>query len=100
MSEQNRLSALQMRVAGHDNIDMLLGDLERRSLQRANMRTDFGDLRYHVKPQIERDLVVAAPGGVQFCSSGANSFRERDLDIHMHILERLVPLKLTGFDLL
>src|SRR5216684_6465185 len=79
---------------------MLFGEIERRGLQRAKKRTDFADRRLDVKPQIERDLIIAAAGSVQLCSGRADSFRERGLDIHVYILERLVPLKLAGFDFL
>src|SRR5437870_1330365 len=100
MREKDRLSALQMGVTGHDNIDMLLGDLERRSLQRAKMRIDFGDLRLDVKPEIDRDLIVAAAGGVELRAGGPNSFRKRSLDIHVHIFKRLVPPEFASFNFL
>src|ERR1700730_9348359 len=100
MSEQNRLSALQMRVAWHNNTDMLLGEIERCVLQGAKMRADFSDLRFDIKPQIEGDLIVAAAGCVKLCASGADSFRKGGLDIHVDILERSVPLKLSSFNFL
>jgi hypothetical protein len=99
MSEKDRLGALQMRVTRHDNIDMLLREMEQRALQRAKAGPDLSYLRLDVEPQIERGLIVAAARGVQFRARDADSFRQRRFDVHVHVLERLVPLKFSVFDL-
>ena len=55
---------------------------------------------FDVKPQIKRDLIVPAPRGVQLRAGFADFFSEGALDIHVHVLERFVPLKFSGLDFL
>jgi hypothetical protein len=38
--------------------------------------------------------------GVQLGARGADSFRERGFDIHVHVFKRSVPLEFAGLDLL
>ena len=58
------------------------------------------DLIFDIKPQIKRGLIVPAPRSVQFCASFADFLAERALNIHVHVLERFVPLKFSGLDFL
>ena len=55
---------------------------------------------FYVKPKVECDLIVAASRGVQFGSRFTDFLRERALDIHVHVLERCVPLKFSGVEFL
>ena len=64
------------------------------------MNRNLSDLLFHVKPEIERNLVVPAAGRVQLSARGADSFRKRGFDIHVHVFKRLVPFELAGLDLL
>src|SRR5439155_22995649 len=76
MREKNWLSTLQVRITRHDNIDMLLREIEQRGLQRAKPDTQLRNLRFDVETQIERDLIVPAARGVKFRSRDANSLRQ------------------------
>src|SRR5260370_18134290 len=49
MRQENWLGTLQMGVTGHDNIDMLLGEIEQRRLQYAKTRADPCNLRFPLK---------------------------------------------------
>jgi hypothetical protein len=100
MRKGDRLCALQVRVPGHHHIEMLFGETEQRPLQIPQARRDFRDLRFDVKPHVERNLVVPTSRGVQFRASGPDSFGERGFDIHVHVLERCVPLKFSGVEFL
>src|SRR5437870_532466 len=82
MRKSDGLCALQVCVAGHHHLEMFFGEIEQRSLQTPQARRDFRDLSFDVKPQVERDLVVPAPRGVQFRASGTDSFRQRGFDVH------------------
>ena len=98
--EQNRLGALQMRVAGHNKIDMLFGEIDERRLQFLELRRRLAGLFFDVKPEVERNLVVAAARRVQLRAGVADFFDERALDIHMRVLKRFVPLKFPELDFL
>jgi hypothetical protein len=49
---------------------------------------------------VERNLVVPTAGRVQFGARGADSFRKRGFDIHVHVFKRSISFKLAGLDLL
>ena len=100
MREENWLGTLQVRITRHDNIDMLLREIEQRGLQRAKPGIQLRNLRFDVKTQIERDLIVPAARGVKLRACGANSLRQCRFDIHVHVFERLVPPEFPRFDLL
>ena len=87
MREKNWLGTLQMRVTGHHNIEMLLGKIEQRDLQSAQMGVHLAALLFHIKPKIQRNLIVPAARGVQLRAGSAYSFRERGFDIHVDIFE-------------
>ncbi len=55
---------------------------------------------FDINPQIERNLIVPAPCGVQLRARLADFFGERALDIHVHVLESFVPLKFAGLNFL
>src|SRR5437773_3744342 len=98
MAERDRLGALQMRVTGHQQIDVLLSEAEQRGLQISQPIRDFCDLGFYIKPKIERHLIVPAARGMKLSADGAKSFCQRRLDVHVDIFERLIPPELTGFD--
>ena len=74
--KKNRLGALHVRVARHDKIDMCLGQTEQGKLQGAQPRAHLRCFRLYVKAEIEGDLVVSAPSGLQFSSGRADAFRQ------------------------
>jgi hypothetical protein len=85
-----------MGVPGHDETDMLRGEIEQRALNGANLRTNLDNLRLHVHPQIERDLVVATARSVKLGPNFANLCRKRGFDVHMQIFERFFPGEFPG----
>ena len=64
------------------------------------MGSRLAALRFHIKPKIERDLIVSAARGVQLPARDADPFHERSFDIHVHVFERSFPFEFPGFDLL
>ena len=48
MRESDRLGTLQMCVTGHHNIKMLLGKIEQRDLQSAQMGVHLAALLFHI----------------------------------------------------
>src|SRR6476661_8250892 len=70
---------------------MLLREEKKGVLQSSQTDDDFVNFLAHVEAKVERDLIVAAAGGVQFCPGRPDPFRQRRLDVHMHIFERLIP---------
>src|SRR6478735_3614599 len=91
MREINRLRTLQMSVARHDDVSMLLRQSEQCILHRAKTDDDLVDLLAHVEAKVERDLIIAAACAMQFRARRTNPFGQRGLDVHMHIFQRLVP---------
>ena len=89
-----------MRISRHDKIDMFVGEIEERRLQFLQLRRRLLDLPFDIKSQIERHLIIATARGVQLPASFADSFGERALNIHVHVLERFVPLEFSGIDFL
>ena len=52
-----------------------------------------------VQPQIGRDLIVAAARGVQAAAGVADLVDQPRLDVHVHVLERVVPRQLAAREL-
>src|SRR2546423_3724319 len=100
MREQNWLGALQMSISRHDKIDMFRGETQERLLQFLKLARRPTDSLFDVKPQIERDLIVATPGGMELRTGGVDFFCERALDIHVHVFKRFIPDKFPGIDFL
>ena len=103
MRQINWLRSLHMGVAGHDNVGVFLGQEKKRILQSTQADDDLVNFLAHVEAKVECDLIVAAAGGVQFCPGRPDPFRQRRLDVHVDIFERLVPDEFAvadfGFDL-
>ena len=72
--EKNGLGTLQMRIAGHDKIDMVISEIEQRGLQRAQPRDCFRDLGLYIKTQIECNLVIATSRSMQLSAGRTDSF--------------------------
>ena len=66
MREIDRLRALQMRVAGNDDVAMPRAEIHERALQVAQAASAIASHSVaQIEPEIERDLVVADARGVQ-----------------------------------
>src|SRR6266478_8525669 len=89
-----------MSISGHDKTDMFLGEIEKRRLQFLEQRRCPLDLLFDIKPQVERNLIVSAPRGVQLRARLADFSGEGALDVHVDVLKRFVPLKFSGLDFL
>lgn len=87
MREQNRLCALQMRVARHDDIAVLLRRLDERALQVLDLLLHGHDLAAHIHVRVERDLIVAAARRVQPAAGLADGVGQALLNVHVNILE-------------
>ena len=70
MREIDGLRALQMRVAGDDDVGVVFAEGDERALQADDLAEQRGDFIAQPEPHVERDLVVARAGGVEFRAGG------------------------------
>ena len=98
--EQDGLGALQMRVARHDDIAVLLSRLDERALEVLDLLLHGHDLAAHVHVRVERDLVVAAARRVQAAAGLADGVGQAPLDVHVDVLEVNGELEVALLDLL
>ena len=99
VSEIDRLGALQMGVAGHRPIAVLLGELEQASHQRRRQLERALGPRAHVQGEIGGDLVVSRAPGVKLAAERADDLRETALDRHVNVLVVVVEAELVTFQL-
>ena len=79
--KQDRLRALQVRVARERDLGRLLGPLQRAVVCSSWMRRiELAALAAEVQAQVERDLVVAAAAGVQLGARVARDLGDAPLD--------------------
>src|SRR5512144_1872682 len=83
MSKSYRLGALKVRVAGHNDVQILLGGIRQLLLEHFQVRDHEASLFPQKKTHIESDLIVAAACGVELLSRGADFFTQAPLDVHM-----------------
>ena len=84
---QHRLRAAQVRVRRHQRIGRglgLVGEHGRRAPRCAAL--DLGNPALQVEPEIDRDLLVARPAGVQAAAGVANPRHELAFDERVHVL--------------
>ena len=94
MREINRLRALQMGVSGNQKVGVLFAQFDQRALERADFPGEFKDFVAQPHPQVERHLIVARTAGVKLRARGYAP-RQLRFDVHMDILQRRLPLKLS-----
>ena len=99
MPERDGLGALQVGIAGHDIRLVRLGLIGQRRDERLRERDDLVRLRAQIHAQVERDLIVAAAGGVQALAGVADALGEHLLDEHVDILGGRVNLQRAGFEI-
>ena len=87
MREENRLRALQVRVAWHWRVQSVGRAVDQRRLDRREPCEDPGDGVLEVQPLVDRDLIVARPAGVELAADGADLLLEPPLDVHVEVLE-------------
>ena len=86
MGEQHRLRALQVGVAGHRRLEMLLGAGQQRRLDLDPPRRLVEDLA-EVEPLVERDLIVPGAAGVELAADRPRHLDEPPLDVQVDVLE-------------
>ena len=95
MREPHRLRALEVRVTGHQRLDVIARLREQRAAKLVDAIDQTLRGRARVEPQVGRDLIVAAACGVEAATGIADLVDEPRLDVHVHVLERVVPRELS-----
>ena len=71
---------------------------DQRALKGAQFRDQKVNLVAQIEPDVQRDLIVAAAGGVYSRPFGAEHVDERALDVHVDVFHRDVVGEVAGFD--
>jgi len=95
--QKNRLRLLQMRVAGHDGGDFLFGHADQLLLERIEQADQPVRLVAQVQPNIQRDLIVAAARGMQFCARVSGAPDQLFFNGHVNVFVGGVENKTTLF---
>ena len=98
VGEVDGLGALEMGVAGDDDIGIVLAEGDEGALEIIDFTEQAGDLVAEPEADIEGDLVVAGAGGVEF-GTGGYTLGELGLDVHVDVFEFVLPTELAGGDL-
>ena len=97
MREIDGLGALQVRVAGNDDVGVVLAERDERALQAGDFAEQRGDFVAQPEPHVERDLVVARAGGVEFRAGGNASVSSASMFMWTSSSSGL-PLEFAGLD--
>ena len=87
MGEEHRLGPLQVRVAGHGRLAVLLRLLEQSRLHRGERGVELAEHLADVQALVEGDLIVAGAPGVQLAAHRAGQLDQPALDIHVDVFE-------------
>ncbi len=93
MREQHRLSSLHVGVPRKRRVADLDRAIEQHLLQRDDAGGDHAELALAPEPQRGRDLVVAAPPGVQLAADLAGDLGDASLDRRVDVLVRGLELE-------
>ena len=93
MTHVHGLGALQMRVAGHRPVQVLLGSQQQRRHHTRDRHLRLHRLVSHVQLQVGDHLVVARAGGVQPAPDRPGDLGEASLDRHVDVLVVLGELE-------
>ncbi|MNH98638.1 hypothetical protein D3C73_513810 [compost metagenome] len=85
VGEQDRLGTLQMRVAGNDRLDIVLGLAYQRFLQLMQQSYQFDHPIAQIQMHVGSHLVVAAASGMQLAADRADLLDQIFFNIHMNI---------------
>src|SRR5438132_13983098 len=99
MCEQDWLSSLEVRVAGHDRVGVTPAERGERALETREPLIDRVALRAQPEAEIEGDLIVAAPTGVELPAERADQLGEPALDRHVDVLVRGEEAEAAGVEL-
>lgn len=96
--KQNRLRALEVRVARHDDALVENGALHQGTLHFAR-EFDYG-INFIAAPEahVSGHLIVSAARRVKLRAGRADAFRQGGLDVHVNVLEFLTPSELAQFN--
>ena len=89
MRRRDRLRALEMRIGGHDRIDLRLCLVDQHLEQRRELGVEFGERIEGPEPRPSRHLIVPAAPRVQAPRGFARLLMEQAIDEGVHILIRL-----------
>ena len=87
VAERDRDRALEVRVARHRRVGLLLGAVEDRGRERAQRLVGLGARVGDVEPERGRDLVVARAAGVDLAADVAEQPLDRRVDVLVGLLE-------------
>ena len=100
VAEAHRLRHLEVRVAGHDHVQVLLRDLDQDADEPRQQAADLRGLVAQVEPLIQGHLVVPRAGRVELPPGVADPLGERGLYVHVDVLEGGVEDERPFIDLL
>ena len=95
MPEADRLRPLQMRIAGHDALFVLLGRVGQDLQQLSDQSADFVVFVPQGHPQVQGYLVVAAARRVKLFSRFSDPLGQNLLDKHVDVFAALVDPQLS-----
>ena len=75
MRKKDRLGPLQMRIPWHHRSGFAAGQADEAQFPLPQKPKQFDDRFAQVQPEIENDLIVAAPPGVQLPADLSDQFR-------------------------
>ena len=94
MAEEHRLRLLQVRVAGHHDAEVVLGEANEHAARIDDALGEVGRHALRVEAGVGGDLVVAAPAGVQARTRDADALGQHALDGHVDVFVLDAPLEL------
>ena len=93
----NWLRPAHMGIAGHNELNVVVCDVQERFNERLDVPADVDDAVLRIQAHIGSDLVVAGTGGMQFFAHHADALRELVFDERMYIF-RPVDLQVSLLD--
>ena len=99
VGKQHGLGRLDMRHAGQDRLAVAQRQPNERTLHLHDRPVQVVQSPAQPQPHVRRNLVVARPARVQSAGHRPNALPERDLQVHVDVLEGRIPGQLAGLDL-
>ena len=99
MPERDRLGTLQMRIARHHGVGVLLGFFAKHRDKLRQLRVQIVARFAQIQPDIQSNLVVAAARGVQAFARRADAGGQLPFHERVNILCVRVDFKLTAFNI-
>ena len=95
VGKKDGLGALEVCVPWHDRRAMAFGEADEFALQALGSLNEGIAGFAQPEAEIEGDLIVTTPCGVELRSGVADALRQFRFDVHMHILEVHLELEAT-----